>query len=249
MSGLTIVMPVFNEAANLSRVLTEVRRTIVDAVPGTRLIIVDDCSTDDSPAILAAAAGADPRITVLTNATNRGHGPSVRSGWDHATTPWILAIDSDGQVDLAAFGTLWAAAADADLVLGVRVDRGDPLHRRLVTAGTRTLASGLARRRLSDANTPFKLIRRDLFEHLRGHVPDDAFAPSVLLLVAAVRSGARVVEVPVRQLPRLSGRSSLHARRLGSAVLRSVSETVRVARRPVARYVASTEVIEAGGRA
>lgn len=229
-------MPVYNEAANLVVVLADVRRLVLDVVPGSELIVVDDRSTDASPQVLAAAAAADPRVTVVTSDVNRGHGPSVLDGWRRSSAEWILTTDSDGQVDLHAFGRLWAARHDADLVLGVRVGRHDALHRRVVTFATRALAGALVRRRVTDANTPFKLIRHDLLAHVGATLPADAFAPSVLLLVAAHRSGARVVEVPVTQRPRLHGRSTLHPRRLARALVQCTTETLRAARAPAAPY-------------
>jgi len=227
-------MPVYNEAANLAAVLAQVRAGVLDVVPGSDLIVVDDHSTDTSAELLAEAAAADPRITVVTSAVNRGHGPSVRDGWYRSDAEWVLSIDSDGQVDLASFGRLWDARGDADLVLGVRVGRHDPLHRRLVTAATRALAGLIVRRRLTDANTPFKLMRHELLRHLDDVVAPGAFAPTVLVVIGATRARARVVEVPVTQLPRLHGRSTLRPARLARALARCTRETLRAARVPVA---------------
>lgn len=235
---LTVVMPVFNEAANLHSVLHGIRVGVLDVVPGSRLLVVDDHSTDDSPNVLAAAACDDDRITVLRNDANLGHGPSVRRGWETSTSEWTLTIDSDGQIDLAAFPALWAATDHADLVLGARVQRGDPWHRRVVTAGTRALAIPLARRRLRDANTPFKLVRTSLLRHLSPGMPPFAFAPSVLLLIGASRSGARIVEIPVRQLPRLHGRSTLNTRKLARAVSQCAKETFLYGLAKAGPYVA-----------
>jgi dolichol-phosphate mannosyltransferase len=246
--GLTVVMPVYNEAANLDRVVADIVRHVLDRVTESELLVVDDHSTDSSPQLLAEAAVDDPRIRITTNASNRGHGPSVRSGWVRGTSEWILTVDSDGQVDLAAFDELWRRRHDADLVLGARVRRDDPLHRVLVTAGTRTLARVLARRRLIDANTPFKLIRRSLLDHVAAVIPEHAFAPTVLLVVGAARSGARISEVPVRQLPRLHGRSTLHPRRLARAVLQCTRETMAVARADIGRFPTPPQTSEQGGR-
>ncbi len=236
-SSLTVVMPVYNEAANLGAVLDGIRAGILDLVPRSELLVIDDHSTDDSPAVLAAAALEDARITVVRNTVNVGHGPSVRRGWDASTSDFTLTIDSDGKIDLGEFPNLWAATVTADLVLGARVDRGDPWHRRVVTGGTRALAIPLARRRLRDANTPFKLIRTSLLRHLTPGIPPDAFAPSVLLIVGACRSGARVVELPVRQLQRLHGRSTLDTRKLARAVTQCVRETMRYGVSKVDPYV------------
>ena len=246
---LSVVMPVYNEAAHLERVVADVVSRVLDRVPGSELLVVDDHSTDASPTLLAAAFADDPRIGVLTNSSNRGHGPSVRRGWAHGSSEWILTVDSDGQVDLAAFESLWERRHDADLVLGARVSRDDPLHRTLVTAATRTLASALARRRMLDANTPFKLIRRSLLEHVAPVMPEHAFAPTVLLVVGAARSGARIAEVPVRQLPRLHGRTTLHPRRLARAVLQCTRETLAAARTDVARYPTPQPTVDAGDHA
>lgn len=236
-SPLTVVMPVYNEAANLGSVLDEIRVGILDLVAGSELLVIDDHSTDDSPAVLAAAALEDGRITVVRNEVNVGHGPSVRRGWDASTSDFTLTIDSDGQIDLGEFPNLWAATGNADLVLGARVQRGDPWHRRLVTGGTRALAIPLARRRLRDANTPFKIVRTSLLRHLTPAMPTHAFAPSVLLIIGACRSGAHVVELPVRQLPRLHGRSTLNTRKLARAVTQCVRETTRYGVSKVDPYV------------
>jgi len=229
-------MPVYNEAANLDTVLGQVRERVLDMIPGSELIVVDDRSTDTSPHLLAVAAAHDPRITVLTNDANRGHGPSVRAGWQHAEAPWILTLDSDGQVDLSSFPQLWEVRDQHDLVLGARVGRHDPAHRKLVTLATRVLAGAVARRGITDANTPFKLIRGSLWDHVGPAVPYDAFAPTVLLVVAAIKARARVTEVPVVQLPRLHGRSTLKAGTLAKALFQCTRETFGAARAPISPY-------------
>lgn len=231
-------MPVYNEAANLAAVLAAIRAHVLDVVPASELIVVDDRSTDASPAVLAAAATADPRITVVTNPANQGHGPSVRRGWEHAQAPWVLTVDSDGQVDLGSFPRLWACRHDHDLVLGSRIGRHDPLHRRVVSLATRLVTGAVVRRRIADANTPFKLIRRTLWDHVAPTIPASAFAPTVLLIIGAVRCGARVAEVPVVQLPRLHGRSTLRLGKLARATVQCLGETVRAARRPIGPFPA-----------
>ena len=112
-------------------------------------------------------------------------------------------------------------------MLGVRRARHDPRHRLVLTTVTRTFVSALAGRRLRDANTPFKLIRRPLMDHLAPYVPEDAFAPSILIVLGAARAGARIDEVDITHLARPHGRSSLRLGRLGRAVARSAVQTFR----------------------
>jgi len=228
---VSVVMPVYNEAIGVGEVVADIVTHILDTVAGSELITVDDRSTDDTAAVLAGLAAADPRITVLVNDVNMGHGRSVRRAMDASTGAWIFHLDSDGQVDVGEFGLLWQRRDDSDLVLGVRVTRHDPLHRLLLTRVTRATVSALARRRVRDANVPFKLIRRELFEHLAPAIPSTAFAPSILIVLGAHRAGARVTEVETTHLPRRHGRSTLRLGRLADAVRRSTAETVGFSRR------------------
>ena len=234
---LSVVMPVYNEAAGVKDVVTDVVASVLDAVPGSELVIVDDRSTDDTLAILRELAALDPRIRVLANDVNVGHGRSVRRGMDATTGEWIFHLDSDGQVVVSEFALLWERRDQGELVLGVRVSRQDPLHRRMLTRVTRALVSALARQPVRDANVPFKLIQRSLYEHLQPSIPETTFAPSILLVLGAHRSGARVTEVPTTHLPRAHGQSTLRPARLAKVIVRCARETLQFTRRPVAPHV------------
>ena len=233
---LSVVMPVYNEEAVLNTVLAEVMREVLDRVPGSELVVINDCSTDQTAAVLERASASDSRIRVLTNSPNAGHGVSVRRGFDTARGEWIFQIDSDAQVDLAQFDELWQQRADSDLLIGVRAVRHDPRHRLVLTVITRVIVSTLARRWLRDANVPFKLLRRSLFRHLAPYMPDDAFAPSILIALGAARTGARVTEMEIRHLPRLHGQSTLRVWRLTRACLRSGWQTLRFSCRRLSKY-------------
>lgn len=233
---LSVVMPVYNEAVGVADVVADIVTRILDTVPGSELIIVDDRSTDDTAALLAGLAAAEPRIRVLVNDVNMGHGRSVRRAMDASTGAWIFHLDSDGQVDVSEFDLLWRHHDDNDLVLGVRVTRHDPIHRLLLTRFTRTMVSALARRWVRDANVPFKLIRRELYDHLSPSIPPTAFAPSILIVLGAHRTRARVTEVETTHLPRRHGRSTLRLGRLADAVRRSTVETVGFSRRRLAPF-------------
>jgi glycosyltransferase involved in cell wall biosynthesis len=233
---LSVVMPVFNEAAVIEAVLADLRREVLDRVPGSELVVVDDCSTDATPAILAAVAASDGRVRLRTNPSNVGHGPSVRRGLDAARGEWIFQIDSDDQVDLTLFADLWDRRAEADLLRGVRVVRHDPHHRLVLTRVTRLFVSALARRWLRDANVPFKLVRTDLVRHLAPLMPADAFAPSILIAIGASRAAARVTEVEIRHRARPHGSSSLRVGRLARACLRAGAQTLRFALRRTPPY-------------
>ena len=155
---------------------------------------------------------------------------------DASTGQWIFHLDSDGQVDVSEFGLLWERRHDFDLVLGMRIHRHDPLHRLILTRFTRAVVSLLARHWVRDGNVPFKLIRRSLYDHLRTDIPETAFAPSIMIVIGAHRSHARVAEIETTHLPRTHGRSTLRLKRLAVAVGRSFVETLDFSRRRLPRY-------------
>ncbi|MCU1359049.1 MAG: glycosyl transferase family 2 [Ilumatobacteraceae bacterium] len=229
-------MPVFNEAVGVGDVIADITHHVLDVVPNSELVIVDDRSTDDTLAVLEGIAQHDRRIRVLVNEVNLGHGRTTRRAMDASLGEWIFHLDSDGQVDVSEFALLWALRDQNDLVLGMRVTRHDPVHRLVLTRLTRAMVSVLARHRVRDANVPFKLIHRSLYEHLRPSIPETTFAPSIMIVLGAHRNGARVAAVETTHLPRRHGKSTLHPRRLAAAVGRSALETIDFSRRSVPPY-------------
>jgi glycosyltransferase involved in cell wall biosynthesis len=224
---LSVVMPAFNEELVIRDVVEDTRRLVLDDVAASELIVVDDCSSDGTAKIVGEMAERDLRVTLISNPRNVGHGPSLRRGLDTAKGDWLLLLDSDGQLDVADFARMWERRNDADLVIGRRVERDDPLHRLVLTWFVRLAASWAARAWIVDSNVPFKLVRRSLYEHLRPTIPERTFAPSLLLAVDAYRARARVVVVPVAHRARPAGTSSLHPVRLVRAVATATTQTLR----------------------
>jgi dolichol-phosphate mannosyltransferase len=225
LTALSIVMPVYNEAGVIEEIVLGIEREVLPLVGGrAELIVIDDRSTDATPAILDRLAADRAWLRVDRASRNAGHGPSVVRGLEHATGAWIFQLDSDGQFVLAEFSDLWRCRRQADLVMGVRVERRDPAHRRLLSRVIRVVVSLLAGRRLGDPNVPFRLFRREVWIDLRPFLPQGALAPSILLATGAVLRGWRVVDVPVTHLPRLRGVSSLRAWRLVRFSLRGLGQ-------------------------
>jgi glycosyltransferase involved in cell wall biosynthesis len=212
--SLAVVVPVHDEAATIPEVLESLGRDVVAKHPSADVIVVDDASTDATASILADWAAEHTWLRVERSERNRGHGPSVRRGLDLAHTDWIFELDSDGQFVVSEFSRLWERRSEADVVIGVRTERHDPLHRQLLSRGVAFVSSVLAARRLRDTNCPFRLLRREVWEDVRPFISEDAGPVHVLFCVGAVKRGWRLVEVPISHRPRPSGQSSLRLWRL-----------------------------------
>ena len=222
---LSIVMPVYNEAPVIADVVAELAREVADRLESVQLVLVDDGSTDGSAAIVDGLAEADDRITVIHADRNRGHGPSLRSGFDFSDGDWIFQVDSDGQQVAAEFWDLWAKREHADLVMGVRRHREDGRHRAAVSTAARWVSRLIGAGDLRDVNVPFKLFRRSVWDDLRPDVPVEPVAPSMLVAIGARLRGWRVVQVGITHLPRRRGESTVDLRallRLSWGALREV---------------------------
>lgn len=229
--SLSIVVPVFNESGVIERVVEGLDREILARFESGEIIVVDDASTDETPRILELLVERCPRLRIERAVTNRGHGPSVRRALDLASGSWIFQIDSDGQFVIRDFWFLWDRRHHADLVLGVRVHRRDPLHRLALSKVVRLVVSLLARRRLGDPNIPFRLIRRSAWDSLSGSIPRASLAPSILMTTGAALRDWRIEEAPVSHLPRDEGRSTLRVWRLATFSLRGLWELAVFRRR------------------
>jgi glycosyltransferase involved in cell wall biosynthesis len=227
--AVSVVLPVFNEQAAIEGVVRDVVEVTRDLAPGrSEVVVVDDGSVDATRAIVDRLAGELPEVRVIHQA-NAGHGPALLAGFDQARGRWIAHLDTDDQIPAKELIGLWAERGDAALVLGIRTDRDDPRHRLVLSAVVRRLVGLVAGRPLRDANVPCKLVRRDLWREVRPLLPDDTFAPSIALAVAAARWGRPIRQVSVLHRARSSGASSLRPVRLARAVARAGLQTARLA--------------------
>ena len=91
---LTAIMPAYNEEEAIEAAVGEVRGQVLDAVPGSDLIVVDDGSRDRTGAILDQLSAADPRVKVI-HQPNGGHGAALRTGMERANGQLLFLLDSD----------------------------------------------------------------------------------------------------------------------------------------------------------
>ena len=109
MPKVSVVIPVYNTGSLLDRTLTSVtRQTLADI----EIICVDDCSKDDSLAILKAWARKDPRVRVITFEQNGGVSRARNAGMDAAVSPYIYFLDSDDWIDADYLEAMYAKAQE-----------------------------------------------------------------------------------------------------------------------------------------
>ena len=206
---LSIVMPAHNEAAHIEQCVVEWYECVLAHVPDAELLIVDDCSTDDTAHRLRSLEQRLPKLRVLQTPSNGGHGRAVRLGLDRARGDYVFQTDSDRQHRPEDFWLLWDQRNAADFVFGVREVRADGFVRLLISRTMRLANAFLWGQWLVDANCPFKLMRGVPLARVLEQVPPDAFLPMVMVSILARRREYRVAEIRVRHFPRTAGQQSL----------------------------------------
>jgi glycosyltransferase involved in cell wall biosynthesis len=225
---LSVVMPVYNERDAIGQVLDIWSATLQGLGVSYELLVYDDGSTDGTTEVLSAAAGTTPHLRVVRH-ENVGHGPTILRGYRAARGRWIFQTDSDGETDAGAFTELWTRREQYDFLLATRVGRSAPFTRRAVTNVCRQAVACAFGPGIADVNVPFRLMRASELKRLLTLLPDDTFAPNVILSGLAVRRRLRIFQTPVRHINRRSGRSSLGNFSILRPAARALGQTIAIA--------------------
>ena len=206
LDGVSVVLPAHNEEENLAEAVREAIAAAEQVSRRQEVIVVDDGSEDATAALATALRAMDDRVRLVRHEHNRGYGCAIRSGLAAARLDWVLLTDADLQFDLSQLTEFVPHTGDAQLVVGYRAKREDPLMRRLNARGWNALVQLLFHLPVRDVDAAFKLIRRDALDGV-DFVSTGATIDTELLAKAS-RNGARIVELPVTHRPRLRGEAS-----------------------------------------
>ena len=224
-------MPVYNEEAIVGQVAESWLGMLDGLGIDYELVAIVDGATDTSEQVLRAVAERHPRLVVDVK-PNRGHGPTILRGYRRGvvTADWVFQTDSDDEIPADSFGEVWELRCDSDAVIGIRTGRSQSPGRQAISRLARLTARAAFGCRLADVNCPYRLMRSSVLAPLLGSVPDDTFAPNVVLSGMLARSGARLAEVPVPHHDRTTGVVSILGWRALRAAVRSFGQTVRLSR-------------------
>ena len=204
--GLSVFLPCHNEEGNVERVVSALDAELPKVAAAYEIVIVDDGSQDRTGQIADQLAAANPHVKVVHHEVNRGYGAAVISGIRACTQPWVVLCDGDGQFDASDIAILASRVPACDVVVGNRVSRADPLMRRINGKAWTILMRLLLGISVSDIDCGLKLFRRDLLEGIELQAKGAMISAELLAQLGG--RGARIGEVEVRHLARLTGEQS-----------------------------------------
>jgi len=217
---LSVVIPVFNEQATLEQLVAAVQAVPLDK----ELLLIDDCSSDDSRQIMQRLSEEHGNVTCFYHEANRGKGAALRTGIRSATGDVVIIQDADLEYDPREYPTLLAPiqAGKADVVFGSRFAGGET-HRVLYfwhALGNRllTLLSNMFTDvNLTDMETCYKVFKREVIQAIDIKEDGFGFEPEVTAKVSravhADGSPVRVFEVGISY----AGRTYAEGKKIGWA--------------------------------
>ena len=203
LSSISIFFPFYNEEANIERVAMSALRIAPSIASRFEIILVNDGSRDATGEIADRLADAHPEIRAVHNKPNRGYGGAVKRGFETAQMDWVFFSDGDGQFDLEELPKLIGLLDKSDMAVGFRIDRADPLIRKLNAFCWGTLVRTLFGMRIRDIDCAFKLIPRKLLDEIS--LESDGAMISTELLAKATYRGLSIGQVGVHHYPRTAG--------------------------------------------
>ena len=221
MAGAWLILPTYNEAENVERIVRAALPQLVSASPQAHVLVVDDGSPDGTGDIADRLSEELDAVEVLHRRSKEGLGRAYVAGFEHAIdrgAELLIEMDADFSHDPADLPRLIEAARDADLVLGSRYVPGGGVEdwgalRRALSRGGSLYARAVLSIPVRDLTGGFKCFRRATLEGIGYRdLHADGYGFQIELTYRAYKAGYRVREIPIVFRDREAGTSKMTAR-------------------------------------
>lgn len=196
---ISCIIPAHNEEARIKESVFVIINTLKGMGYDYEIIIIDDCSEDDTYLRLIEQYG----VNIYRKVVCQGKGAAIKTGWKLATGDYIVIIDADLQIKPSEIATFFRLMNlyDADVVVGNKQHTYSnvqyPFRRRIVSFGYRTLIGILFGLPLRDTQCGFKLFKKQALDLIMDKILVKRFAFDLEVLVALKENNIRVVDAPV----------------------------------------------------
>jgi len=226
MEKLYIVIPAYNEEANIEAVAREWHEVVHSISQDSRLVIVDDGSKDSTYQKLQSLKKELPQLEPLTK-KNEGHGATLLYGYDYALkkgADYIFQTDSDGQTLASEFPVFWEQRKRYDVLVGYRNHREDGFSRIVVTKTLKLVLHLIFGIKITDANTPYRLMKREVLKKYIKQVPEKFNLSNVMLTVLFMKNKVNVTFIPITFRPRQGGVNSINLKKITKIGIQAVKD-------------------------
>ncbi len=235
MDILYIVMPAYNEEANIENTVNEwypvVKRH--SGSGASRLLIIDDGSKDSTGEILDKLSGTRPLMEVI-HKKNSGHGSTVMFGYRYALragADYVFQTDSDGQTSASEFEPFWRDRKKYLMIIGKRTGRNDGIMRKFVSGSLRQLLLLSFMTYIPDANTPFRLMEASCLKVQLRYISPNEKLPNIMLSAIYLKKKLPVSYRKITFKKRCGGSGSINIRSISRLTRSSMRRFIMLDKR------------------
>lgn len=219
--SLSLVFPAYNEVDNIEHVIRDALDVLPQHTETFEIIPVNDGSRDDTGRVIDHLASEDARLRPVHHPVNKGYGEALKSGFKASRHDYVMFMDADRQFKVADIQRLAPFVASHDIVAGFRMERSDPMHRRINAEIFNLAVRILFGVHMRDLDCAFKIFRGEQLRSLN-------LTTSGALINAEIqaklrRQGATLQQVGVPHYPRVAGSSTGGSMRV---IMRAMKEII-----------------------
>ena len=220
MDKIYFVMPAYNEAENIEETVKQwypvIEKLSEEGAISAKLCVANDGSKDNTFEIMKGLQEKYPLFEPIDK-PNSGHGATVLYLYRHAIASganYVFQTDSDGQTNPDEFWQMWINRDKYDFQIGHRLGRQDGASRVFVTKTLRFVVWLMFHEWVTDANTPFRLMRTDKLQPIMDVIPQDYFLCNVAISAIAVKWNYKIGWYKITFKPRQGGVNSINMKRI-----------------------------------
>lgn len=220
-SDISIIVPVFNEEANVLPLAKELSNVMNGLAQSYELVFVDDCSTDQTWQRINEATERDSRVRGVRHSRNCGQSAALWTGFQNTTSPIIVTLDGDLQNDSADVPRMLKQLESADFITGTRTKRADTWLRRVSSRIARKARRAVLKVDIHDSGCAMRVFKRST---LAAAFPFNGLHRFLPILVSS--AGFKTIQVSVNHRPRTAGVSKYG---LGNRLWRGIYDLFAIA--------------------
>ncbi|HHT79140.1 MAG TPA: glycosyltransferase family 2 protein [Actinobacteria bacterium] len=204
--SISAFFPVYNDWGTIPTMVLLAESVLEKYASEYEIILVDDGSNKLTKQVLESLDPKIKNLKIITHRQNKGYGGAIKSGIYNAEYELIFYTDGDAQYNpLELESLIQAMSSETDIVNGYKIERNDPLYRKIIGRLYYYVTKMLFSFKIKDVDCDFRLMRRSLFENLE--LRYNSGVVCVEMISKLTMRGARFAEVPVNHYYRLSGKS------------------------------------------
>lgn len=198
--------PAHNEVDNIQKLTEKTVQVLMEWTDDFEVLIINDGSTDGTRELADRLAQSIPQVKAIHHEVNRGYGGAVKTGIASCTKDWIFFTDGDAQFDVNELSRFFPYTSDFDAIVGYRMDRQDPFHRKMFAFCWGSLIRLMFGFHVRDLDCAFKLFKRKYFENVE--LKAEGAVISVEIYSVLTRNKAKIKQIGVHHYPRVAGQQS-----------------------------------------